>query len=432
MKRFCPLLFAFLVVPAFAAVPRFAIASNCPTPTPLLHPTVTDRLIADVTVVAIVPSPIQGQPDAAVVDVAAVYAGYAPNRIVIESFFTSSLGGCGSYIGGFDIGTRLMVSVSQHPETGRYGGNWRENFIPVIDDRLDGYVYYDRSSSVSLEEFEGAIEGIHPGGFSAKQRLESGFTVISLGDGSPTVGSEVSLDFETRFCDIWTPNAVRIDDEQQLIEFSYRQFRNGQNDFMVVSPCSREVGSFPLGRVYREGNYELRIYEEWLGSDDDFFQPQNLLGEFMIEVGPPAAQAFPETPAAGSIQSGIGLIRGWACDASSVLVQFDNLPPLELAYGATRADTVAVCGDANNGYGGVFAWGSLGEGMHRMRTTINGELVDEVEFEVRGLGSPYVEGLAGEYQLDGFPQDGEAVVVRWSQAAQNFVIIDKLNPQLGM
>lgn len=445
MSRSAHLLLIFLFSIAFLAVPQWVVASNCPEPFPLLQSGIEDRLIADVTVVAIVPSPVEGQPDGAVVDVSKIYAGYAPNRILIESYREQFLGGgCGYYLERFDIGTRLIVAVTQNPQTGRYGGVWRENFAPVIDDRVQGFVEgvecsigeeqscYPRASSVSLEAFETAIEVIHPDSYSEKQRLDSGFTVISLGDGLPTVGSEVSLNFETRFCDFWTPNAVRINDEQRVIDFSFYQFENGDNDFMTFSPCFREVGTFPVGRVYREGDYELRIYEETSRPENDFFQPQNLIGQMTIDVGQPATQAVPETPLAGSIQSGIGLIRGWACDATSVMVQFDNLPPLEMAYGTLRMDTVSVCGDSNNGYGGVFAWGSLGEGLHRMRTTIDGKEVGDIEFEVRGLGNAYVEGLSGEYQLDGFPGNDEAVVVRWSQAAQNFVIVDKLDLQQGM
>jgi hypothetical protein len=56
-------------------------------------------------------------------------------------------------------------------------------------------------------------------------------------------------------------------------------------------------------------------------------------------------QGVLDNPAPDSVQSGIGLIQGWVCDAKEIFVQIDELPPLKAAYGTTRNDTVEVCGD---------------------------------------------------------------------------------------
>ncbi|MBP6381320.1 MAG: hypothetical protein KA321_01440 [Pseudomonadales bacterium] len=142
----------------------------------------------------------------------------------------------------------------------------------------------------------------------------------------------------------------------------------------------------------------------------------------------PAAEAqvggaHHESPAQHSIQSGVGLIRGWACEARDVTISIDGGAPIRLPYGTSRADTRGVCGDDDNGYGMVFAWGLLGNGTHRLRTFVDGVAIADVEFAVQAIGNGFVEGLEGSYTLDAFPSAGQAVDVRWSQPDQNFRII---------
>ncbi|MFK7975357.1 MAG: hypothetical protein AB8C02_04440 [Halioglobus sp.] len=134
--------------------------------------------------------------------------------------------------------------------------------------------------------------------------------------------------------------------------------------------------------------------------------------------------ANPEVPTQGSVQSGVGVIRGWACDAQRVEVRFNDLAPIPLAYGTIRTDTREVCGDSDNGYGAVYAWGLLGAGQHTMRTYIDGRLIDTVSFEVTGLESAFVTGLEASYVLENFPASGQSVTVRWSEADQNFIIVE--------
>ncbi len=132
--------------------------------------------------------------------------------------------------------------------------------------------------------------------------------------------------------------------------------------------------------------------------------------------------AWPEVPATGSVQSGVGLIRGWACEAEAVSVSIDGGDPFPVAPGGGRADTAGVCGDAGNGYGMVWAWGLLGNGTHRILSYFDDALVGHAEFDVVALGDGFVTGLAGEYVLNGFPNPGERVLVTWSEPDQNFLI----------
>lgn len=101
-----------------------------------------------------------------------------------------------------------------------------------------------------------------------------------------------------------------------------------------------------------------------------------------------------------------------------------SVQSMTVAYGSSRPDTQGVCGDSENGYGIVLAWGNLGNGTHVARTLIDGVEVSEVEFEVNGLNEPFLTGVSGEYVLEDFPAEGESVMVRWSQPDQNFIIVD--------
>ncbi len=136
-----------------------------------------------------------------------------------------------------------------------------------------------------------------------------------------------------------------------------------------------------------------------------------------------AGGAHHESPAQHTIQSGVGLIRGWACDAEEVTISIDGGAPIPVAHGTSRADTIGVCGDEDNGYGMVFAWGLLGTGVHRLQTFVDGVEIADVEFAVQAIGDGFVEGLQGRYTLDGFPGPGQAVDVQWSEPDQNFRII---------
>lgn len=420
---------------------QWAVASNCPPPGHLLAPQQTNRLVADVTVTGMTPSLIEGQPDSAVVKVNTVFAGYAPRRIVIDSF----IGGfdCGFSLAGTPIGTRLVVGVQHDYARGRYGGDWFFDYaVRVEDEDLEGYLVrpdcpandtsclYGSFQSMTLEEFAEVARSYAPDQYDAKPALvvdEGGEPLeIALRDGILTTKSEIALEIFSDPCSSVSPLSLRSGARKRLIELSFAFSDYSQLDITPRPPCNSVVPDIiPLGRAFEPGEYELRLYLERDQQSGGFFQPENVVGSFDISVTEPVFEFVAETPAEGSIQSGIGLIRGWACDARSVSVQFDNLPPIEMAYGTTRLDTLPVCGDANNGYGVVFAWGSLGEGSHRMQTLIDGGVVSTVEFEVSGLGEPFVKGLAGEYELDQFPQAGESVLVRWSEADQNFIVVEK-------
>jgi hypothetical protein len=134
--------------------------------------------------------------------------------------------------------------------------------------------------------------------------------------------------------------------------------------------------------------------------------------------------AYLESPQSGSSESGIGLIRGWVCDATTVEIQIDDKPNLryQVGYGTERADTRTSCGDINNGFGMTVNWNEVGDGSHSLRAFADGVEFANVPFTVTTLGEQYLRGASAGYGLLDFPQDGSNLALRWSEAHQNFVI----------
>ncbi|NJN45265.1 MAG: hypothetical protein HC808_00790 [Candidatus Competibacteraceae bacterium] len=131
-----------------------------------------------------------------------------------------------------------------------------------------------------------------------------------------------------------------------------------------------------------------------------------------------------ESPQENSFESGIGLIRGWVCDAQEVQIQIDSRVPQRVAYGTNRGDTLEVCGDTDNGFGFTVNWNNYGDGSHVLRAFADGEEFARVNFTVTTLGENFLREVSGQYTLEDFLESGDEVTVRWSEPHQNFVITD--------
>lgn len=256
------------------------------------------------------------------------------------------------------------------------------------------------------------------------QSIDAGAITIRLVDELLTTSSQITARVEVTGCTGVFPQAVRIDPVTMTVELAYVL---SSVDLPTGIECDfSQTHDIPFGPLYLAGDYTLAVYDNSRNPGSEYFNSDDLVGTLDLAIGEVTTFANPETPIDGSTQSGIGVIRGWACDARAVAVSFDDLPPLTLAYGTSREDTRVICGDANNGYGAVFAFGSLGNGSHTMTTWIDGVDYGTVEFEVNGLPDPFVEGLSAEYEVPDFPSEGEMVLIRWSQADQNFIIVEHM------
>ncbi|NJM10866.1 MAG: hypothetical protein HC889_02180 [Synechococcaceae cyanobacterium SM1_2_3] len=141
-----------------------------------------------------------------------------------------------------------------------------------------------------------------------------------------------------------------------------------------------------------------------------------------VDNPPSSPRALLESPTQGSSESGVGLIRGWACEASQVVVSIDDGTRLPTAYGTERTDTAATCGDTNNGFGLTFNWNEIGDGVHNLRAFADGVEFANVSFAVATFGSKFLTGLSSKQTLAEFPSTGKTTTVSWSEPHQNFII----------
>ena len=102
---------------------------------------------------------------------------------------------------------------------------------------------------------------------------------------------------------------------------------------------------------------------------------------------PVAAQDAPlgllENPRHGSVQSGLGLISGWVCDADEITAEITTdtaqRHTYTIAYGTARTDTRRypdgrrLCGDTDNGFGLLINWNLLDDGIHELVVSVDGE-----------------------------------------------------------
>ncbi len=149
---------------------------------------------------------------------------------------------------------------------------------------------------------------------------------------------------------------------------------------------------------------------------------------------PSLAKATLENPQPRSTQSGIGVISGWVCEAEEVEILFDFDPhpyykevdfEIPLPYGSPRDDTAGVCGDYDNGFGLLLNWNTLGDGRHAIALRVDGNNRGWSVFYVVTLGQEFLLDASEQvYVLGDFPFEGEAVEVEWSEALQNFRIIE--------
>ena len=150
------------------------------------------------------------------------------------------------------------------------------------------------------------------------------------------------------------------------------------------------------------------------------------LGLLSIVVSPVWAQQTLENPQPESVQSGIGVISGWACDANQIEIEFDNdsANRWRAGTGTLRTDTQGVCGDTDNGFGLLFNWNRLGDGIHTVRALADGVEFASVIVIVSTLEEEFLRGASGEVPVADFPTSGDTRILRWQEAQQNFVITD--------
>ena len=130
-----------------------------------------------------------------------------------------------------------------------------------------------------------------------------------------------------------------------------------------------------------------------------------------------------ENPGPASYQSGIGVLSGWVCEATTVELELGALGRQTAAYGTERLDTLDVCGDADNGYGLLFNWNLLGDGEHAVVAYVDDVELGRAAVRVTTLGAEFVTGAAGACVVPDFPAAGRTVSLTWQQSRQNFGLV---------
>jgi Tol biopolymer transport system component len=136
------------------------------------------------------------------------------------------------------------------------------------------------------------------------------------------------------------------------------------------------------------------------------------------------SKGFHESPGDFSAESGLGLIRGWACQAGKIIMKIDDAPWVEIPYGISREDTQSICGDRNNGYAFLKNWNVLGPGQHRIQVRADNTLLADTMFVVTTLGEEFVTGLKRTVSFNHFPFQDDRLSLEWSEAHQNFVVTE--------
>ena len=114
---------------------------------------------------------------------------------------------------------------------------------------------------------------------------------------------------------------------------------------------------------------------------------------FCIILGsaaPSWAQAALENPQPGSFQSGIGLIRGWVCNASRIDLEADGHINVQAVYRESRDDVRlrGQCDHSDVGFSFQINWAELGGGTHTLRALADGAEFASATFTVTTLDEP--------------------------------------------
>ena len=81
-----------------------------------------------------------------------------------------------------------------------------------------------------------------------------------------------------------------------------------------------------------------------------------------------------------------------------------------------------MCGDTDNGFGLLYNWNLLGDGVHTVVAYADGVEFASTTVIVTTLGEEFLRGVSDSYTLSDFPDPGATRTLRWQEAQQNFVI----------
>jgi len=204
---------ALLALLTLPVITQQTAASNCPPISPLIPSDGSERLIAQVHVVAKIPSPSGRADDALLADVVRSFnTQRVPDRIIIESSYPVLLGSCGISFGGVFAGDVLMVNATINPETGYYGGGSPDNFAVLENGNISGMISGPLIETVGLSTFRELA-------LSSFDQLDNGTHEVLGVLSEPAVITERQA-FELKFIghQLLEPDFVEVDQETNSIQ----------------------------------------------------------------------------------------------------------------------------------------------------------------------------------------------------------------------
>jgi uncharacterized cupin superfamily protein len=140
---------------------------------------------------------------------------------------------------------------------------------------------------------------------------------------------------------------------------------------------------------------------------------------------PPAPTAQLESPANGTIVSGLGFLSGWKCNAGEITITVDDREPITVVTGISRIDTADNCdGATDNGFIMQTNWNWYEAGEHTAVAHDDGEEFARSTFTVGTTGEEFVRDAMGECTIDGFPASGETARFVWNESTQHLELLD--------
>jgi hypothetical protein len=150
-----------------------------------------------------------------------------------------------------------------------------------------------------------------------------------------------------------------------------------------------------------------------------------MVRDFVVLNLDQAGKAVIENPALGKVQSGIGLISGWACVADRVEISIDGSPRIKVQGDMARLDVRPVCGHDTAGFGLLTNFNLLGAGTHSIQAYVKGVPIGQpASFDVVVPAGEFVRGLTKEITVPNFPSVGKTATIDWREAEQNFGLKD--------
>jgi len=93
--------------------------------------------------------------------------------------------------------------------------------------------------------------------------------------------------------------------------------------------------------------------------------------------------------------------------------------------GSSRLDTANACqNEGYNGFSLLVNWNNLGEGTHTLTLYVDSEPVVSRQVTVVTLGEEFIRGLEKTVTLTQWPDWRTDVKIAWSEAKQNFEIVE--------